>query len=147
MVKTLIWFHAIVQTPAILDLCTVNCDPKRPIAITVTSWWTRWRIKSPALRLFTQSFIQAQIKENIKAPHHWPLWAEFTAYRVNSLHKWSVTRKLFQFDDVIMAILWETIGGHYDAWGQYSIPASNFGNVLPQILCDISRYTLGRVAF
>ena len=23
-------------------------------------------------------FIQAQIKENIKAPHHWPLWGEFT---------------------------------------------------------------------
>ena len=23
-------------------------------------------------------FIQAQIKENIKAPRHWPLWAEFT---------------------------------------------------------------------
>ena len=25
-------------------------------------------------RLFTQPFIQAQIKENIKAPRHWPLW-------------------------------------------------------------------------
>ena len=46
--------------------------------ITVTSWWTRWRIKSPASRLFTQPLIQAQIKENIKAPHHWPLWGEFT---------------------------------------------------------------------
>ena len=29
--------------------------------------------KSPASRLFTQPFIQTQIKENIKAPHHWPL--------------------------------------------------------------------------
>ena len=35
-------------------------------------------LKSPASRLFTQSFIQAQIKENIKAPHHWPLYGEFT---------------------------------------------------------------------
>ena len=35
--------------------------------ITVTSWWARWRLKSPASRLFTQPFIQAQIKENIKA--------------------------------------------------------------------------------
>ena len=34
--------------------------------ITVASWWARWRLKSPASRLFTQSFIQAQIKENIK---------------------------------------------------------------------------------
>ena len=27
----------------------------------------------PALWLFTQQFIQAQIEENIKAPRHWPL--------------------------------------------------------------------------
>ena len=33
---------------------------------------------SPASRLFTQPFIQAQVKENIKAPRHWPLCGEFT---------------------------------------------------------------------
>ena len=33
----------------------------------------RWRLKSPASRLFTRTFIQAQIKENTKAPRHWPL--------------------------------------------------------------------------
>ena len=38
----------------------------------------RLRLKSPASRLFTQPFIQAQIKENIKAPRHWPLCGEFT---------------------------------------------------------------------
>ena len=47
-------------------------------SITVTSWWARRRLKSPASRLFTQSFIQVQTKENIKAPRHWPLWGEFT---------------------------------------------------------------------
>ena len=31
--------------------------------------------------LFTHPFIQAQIKENIKAPRHWPLWGEFTGDR------------------------------------------------------------------
>ena len=31
-----------------------------------------------ASRLLTQPFIQAQIKENIKAPRHWPLCGEFT---------------------------------------------------------------------
>ena len=31
-----------------------------------------------ASRLFTQPFIQAQIKENIKSPRHWPLRVEFT---------------------------------------------------------------------
>ena len=31
--------------------------------------------------LITQAFIQAQIKGNIKAPRHWPLWGEFTGDR------------------------------------------------------------------
>ena len=48
--------------------------------ITLTSWWVRWRLKRPALRLFTQSF-KTQIKENIKAPRHWPLCGEFTGDR------------------------------------------------------------------
>ena len=38
----------------------------------MTSQWVRWRLKSPASRLFTQPFIQTQIKENIKAARHWP---------------------------------------------------------------------------
>ena len=46
--------------------------------ITMTSQWTRWRLKSPTSPLFTQPFIGAQIKENIKAPRHWPLCGEFT---------------------------------------------------------------------
>ena len=49
--------------------------------ITVTSGWARWRFKPLASWLFTQPFIQAQIKENIKAPRHWPLWGEFTGDR------------------------------------------------------------------
>ena len=32
----------------------------------------------PASRMFTQPFIRAQIKENIKAPRHWTLCGEFT---------------------------------------------------------------------
>ena len=40
--------------------------------ITVTSWWARWRLKSLASELCTQPFVQAQIKENIKALGHWP---------------------------------------------------------------------------
>ena len=38
-------------------------------------------IKSPVSRFFTQPFIQTQIKENIKAPRHWPLCGEFTDSR------------------------------------------------------------------
>ena len=35
-------------------------------------------LKSPASRLFTQPFMQTQIKENIKGPRHWPYCGEFT---------------------------------------------------------------------
>ena len=42
--------------------------------ITLTSLLAQWRLKSPASPyIFTQLFIQVQIKENIKAPRHWPL--------------------------------------------------------------------------
>ena len=46
--------------------------------ITLTPQWARWRLKSPASQSFTQTFIQTQIKVNIKAPRHWPLCGEFT---------------------------------------------------------------------
>ena len=34
--------------------------------------------QSLASRLFTQPFVRSQIKENIKAPGHWPSWRDFT---------------------------------------------------------------------
>ena len=34
-----------------------------------------------SLTIVTQPFIQAQIKENIKDPRHWPLCGEFTGDR------------------------------------------------------------------
>ena len=58
-----------------------SCDKNAAVyqdGITLTSLWLQWRLKSPASRLFTQPFIQTQIKENIKAPRHWPLCVEFT---------------------------------------------------------------------
>ena len=92
----------------------------------MSCWWNlvnghynnfplQWRhngrddVWSPALRLFTESFIQAQIKENIKAPRHWPLFGEFTG------DKGPVTRKMFPFDDVIMRSLqWPRFWQNYD---------------------------------
>ena len=50
-------------------------------SITVTSQWARWRLKSPASLLFTWPFIQTQIKENFKAPRHWPLCGKFAGDR------------------------------------------------------------------
>ena len=37
--------------------------------------------QTTSLTMFTQPFIQTQIKENIKAPRHWPLCGEFTGDR------------------------------------------------------------------
>ena len=45
------------------------------------SYWVRWVSNLTALSLFTQPFIQTQIKENIKAPRHWLLCGEFTGGR------------------------------------------------------------------
>ena len=57
--------------------------------ITVTSLWARWRLKSPASWLITQLFVQAQIKESIKSPRHWPLW--------ESPGDWWIPRKKGQY--------------------------------------------------
>ena len=48
------------------------------IVISVTSQWAQRRLNSPASRLFAQPFVEAQIKEIIKAPRDWSLWGEFT---------------------------------------------------------------------
>ena len=69
-----------------------------------------WRVKSPASRLFTQPFILAQIKENIKAPRHWPLWGEFSGDLWIPRTKRPVTGKMFPFDDVNMGPWWHLEG-------------------------------------
>ena len=70
---------------------------------TMTLQWGLWHLKSPASRLFSQPFIEAQIRnkkipklritDSVRGIHRWP---------VNSPHKCPVTRKMFPFDDVIM---------------------------------------------
>ena len=61
--------------------------------ITVMSYWERCHLKSPASRLFAEPFVQVQMKENFKAPRHWPLCGEFLAQK-------PVTRKIFPINDV-----------------------------------------------
>ena len=41
-------------------------------------------------RLFTKSIIQAQIKENMKAPRHWPLRREFTGQMASNAENVSI---------------------------------------------------------
>ena len=50
----------------------------------------QWCLKSPASRLFAQTFVQAEIKENTKAPRHWPLspvTVGFLSQRASSAEK------------------------------------------------------------
>ena len=82
--------------------CYRTLHISRENVIIMTWQWAPWRLKSPASRLFTQPFVQAQIKENIKAPRHWRLCWRIHRWPVNSPHKWPVTRKVFPFDDVII---------------------------------------------
>ena len=70
--------------------------------ITLTSWWAWWHLKTPASPLFTQPFIQSQIKENIKSTRHWAFVRGIHRWPGNSPHKWPVMWKMFPFDDVIM---------------------------------------------
>ena len=52
-----------------------NVYPRRAEPI-LSLQWALWRLKSPTPPLFAQSFLQAHIKEYIKAPDHWPLKGE-----------------------------------------------------------------------
>ena len=81
------------------SLQLISATPESLALITLTSSWVRWRFKAPALRLFTQPFIQAQVKEKNQS----------SVSPMNSPHKGPVTRKVFPFDDVIM-----TKGFHFD---------------------------------
>ena len=77
-------------------------DGRRDIQTDGRTSWIQYTpappsLSTPSPRLFSQSFFfQAQIKENIKGPRHWPLrHSGFPS-------QWPVTRKTFPFDDVIM---------------------------------------------
>ena len=84
----------------------------------------RQSLKSPASPLFTQSFIQTQIKENIKAPRHWPLCGEFTGdrwiLRTNgqqcgkSFHL--MTSSYVSMSCNIHDILWWTLADQYSSY-------------------------------
>ena len=80
-------------------------DTSTHFHITVTSKWTRWRLKSPALRLCNLSKVSTVYstvcwgtdKKSIKAPRHWPLWGEFTGDRWIPRTK-SSNAEIFPFD-------------------------------------------------
>ena len=77
-----------------------------PHNITMTSQWTRLRLKSPASPVFTQSFIRAQMKKKHQSSVSLAFVWGIHRGPVNSPHKWPVTRKMLPFDDVVMKGQW-----------------------------------------
>ena len=71
------WLIVYRRIYAWLGLNELTTHYRANFIITVRSWWARWCLKSPASRLF----VQAQVRENIKALRHWPFWGEFTGDR------------------------------------------------------------------
>ena len=71
------------QNVLLLILCV--WDNNRNITVTC--------LKSPATLLFVQSFVQSYIKENIKAPCHWPFVREMHQWLVDSPHKGPVIHR------------------------------------------------------
>ena len=64
-------------------------------ANAIMSLWAPWCLKSSTSRLFAKPFFfQVYIKENIKAPRHWPLWGKSTGDRWISLTKSSNTENV-----------------------------------------------------
>ena len=68
-----------------------GCSRALLLAATSLRWRYNGRLKSPASPLFTQRFIQSQIKENIKAPRHWSLCGEFPAQMVSNAENNSIS--------------------------------------------------------
>ena len=68
-----------------------------------------------SLALFTQPFIQTQIKENIKALRHWPLCGEFTGTGEFPAQKASYAENV--------SIWWRH---HVMTLGQISLPQQRF---------------------
>ena len=81
--------------------CMMPCNHIFCKCSTVTSWWARWRHKSPASRLFVQPFVQAQKKKDQSSTSLAFVWGN-PPVTGGFPCKGPVTRKMFPFDDVIM---------------------------------------------
>ena len=95
--------------------------------ITVTSQWVRWRLKSPASRLFAKPFTQAQIKESSKlrvtglCAGNSPVTGDFSAQGASNAknvyiwwrhHEFSSLDALKLSECPVMLVPW-TAPGHY----------------------------------
>ena len=84
----------------------------------MTSKWARWRLKSPASRLFTEPFFFLARPKKLLKLCATRLFRGIHRRQGSSPHKGPVTRKMFPFDVVIMLCLrmsWSCINLHCEA--------------------------------
>ena len=72
--------------------------------------WTSLCPKSLATRLFVQELVAADIRENIKATHHWPFVSGIHRWPMDSPHKGRIMRKVRPWRDVIMHFIGGYVG-------------------------------------
>ena len=103
---------------------------------SVTSWWGR--VKSPTSRLFNQTFVQAQITENIKSSRHLPLWSEFAGDRWTPLTKVPSNAENVPVDDVIMQgnLSFKTLGGSNNSFYESQWHYQTHSNIQNSILSN-----------
>ena len=90
--------------PNSVPSCHATCwDGGNPTPATMTSLWTRSRLKSPAPRLFTQPFIQGADQRKHQSSASLAFVRGIHRSPVNSPHKEPVARKMFPFDYVIIS--------------------------------------------
>ena len=85
--KSLIWFIWLQINTS--DIPATQCEVKWTASRTVVCRYNASKITRKyfsdiimnAYLLFDQPFVQAQIKINIKAPRHWPLWGKLIVDR------------------------------------------------------------------
>ena len=111
----------------------------------------RWSLKSPASPLFTQPFIQAQIKENIKAPRHWALWGvtgEFSTQRASNVENVSIWWRHHviskgTFVDLRTIIIFRINVGYAFLWTMKFIFRKVYMNIVPYVWRDSFATLLG----
>ena len=105
-----------------------------------TSKWARWRLRSPALRFFTQPFVRAQIKENTKAPRHWPLCGEFTGeaqWRICASGEHVIIGSDYSLPPIRhQAIIWTNVA---------LLSVGTYGRTLGEILIEIQMFSFRKM--
>ena len=92
--------------PTLLSLYTHRYIMEAPIAMVNYNGviMSIWRLKSPALPLFTQPFIQGKDQGKHQSSASLAFLRGIHRSPMNSPHKGPVTQKMFPFDDIIMVV-------------------------------------------